>query len=133
MIIKYNIHVKNQNEWPKISDDGQYVGNYIEWEANDWIASNGELPEIYERYIDGVCQHMTNGGLGFFQPNEVISQRLDTDRVDKIINTAYSRHVKAVAAGKKGAKNKWAKTTPEERSKIASDIGKLGAKKRWSK
>ncbi len=133
MIIKYNIHVKNNDEWPEVDDSGRYIDNYIEWEADDWTAANGELPDIYERYIDGVCKYMTDEGLGLFRPGEVVAQQLDTDKVDRIIDTAYSRHIKAVTAGRKGAKNKWAKTTPEERSKIASDIGKLGAKKRWSK
>ncbi len=114
MKIKYNIHILNDDGWPAVDEDDNIIGNYLEWEAEEWEAENGEVPPQYAKVIDKICAKMSED-LGLYHPGEVIGQILDTNKVDQASRAAASLGRLSWAA-RKGTQ----------------DMSEL-AKKRWSK
>lgn len=76
MKIKYTITVKNNDSWPRINNDGEYIGNYLEWSLDEGQEELDRMPELEER-INNICSQMTKNGLGYFQPNEEIKNEIE--------------------------------------------------------
>jgi hypothetical protein len=74
MKIKFNIHVKNNDWWPAIDENCDQIGNYLEWEADEWESEHGDLLPEQEQVIDSFVARMKPR---YFKKDEVIDQEID--------------------------------------------------------